>query len=408
MARSYDVNAVRKDFPCLSEGRGAPIYFDSACVTLKPRQVVDAIVGYYNEHPSCHKRAVHAFGEATSRRLAEARASIRTHLNVPKDGEIIFTRNTTESLNLVANAFRFRQGDVVLTSDAEHNSNLLPWQFLQKHGKVAHHTFSVPVDAALADLSELERELATGKVRLVSVFHTSHVTGMSLPIAEITALAHQHGALVLLDAAQGLAHHPIDVSALDVDFLALSFHKAFGPSGMGALYGKLSLLEALDPFLVGGETVEDVDYRSCELSAIPGRFEAGLLNYAGALGSARALEYIAELGLPRLQAHELELNTYLTERLSRLGNVTLVGPPDPALRGSIVNMRINGMDAGELSILLDKTRNIMTRAGVHCCHAWYRKHELPPTLRVSMSAYSTMEEATTFADTLEQVLRHFT
>jgi cysteine desulfurase / selenocysteine lyase len=408
MSGSYDVSAVRGDFACLSEGRGAPIYFDSACVTLKPRQVVEAIVSYYNEHPSCHKRAVHKFGAATSRRLDEAREAIRRHLNAPKTGEIIFTRNTTESINLVANAFRFKQGDVVLTTDAEHNSNLLPWQFLQKHGKVAHRTIAIPVDAALADLSELKRELANGSVRLVSVFHTSHVTGMSLPIAEITALAHQHGALVLLDAAQGLAHHAIDVSALDVDFLALSFHKAFGPSGMGALYGKTDLLERLDPFLVGGETVEDVDYRSCELSAVPARFEAGLLNYAGALGSARALQYLDELGIAKVRAHELELNTFITERLASLSNVRVLGPPEPAQRGSIVNLQISGMDAGELSILLDKTNHIMTRAGVHCCHAWYRKHDLPATLRVSLSAYSTLGEAKVFTDTMEQMLRHFT
>ncbi|MDP6942677.1 MAG: aminotransferase class V-fold PLP-dependent enzyme, partial [Myxococcota bacterium] len=357
---------------------------------------------------SCHKRAVHKFGAETSRRLDEAREAIRRHLNVPKTGQVVFTRNTTESINLVANAFRFRQGDVVLTSDAEHNSNLLPWQFLQKRGKADHRMFSVPVDAALTDLGELERELATGAVRLVSVFHTSHVTGMTLPIAEITALAHQHGALVLVDAAQGLAHHPIDVHALDVDFLAVSFHKAFGPSGMGALYGKTDHLERLDPFLIGGETVEDVDYQSCELSAVPARFEAGLLNYAGALGSARALEYLGSLGHDQLQAHELALNRLITERLAGLSNVSMVGPPAAEQRGSIVNMRVHGMDAGELSILLDKTKNIMTRAGVHCCHAWYRKHSLPPTLRVSLSAYNTIEEATVFADTMEQMVRHFT
>jgi len=408
MGAAYDAHAVREDFACLYEGKGAPIYFDNACVTLKPRQVVEAIVSYYDEHPSCHKRAVHRFGAETSRRLGEAREGIKRYLNVPKTGEIVFTRNTTESINLVANALRFRRGDVVLTSDAEHNSNLLPWQFLQKRGGADHRMFSVPVDAGLDDLSELEEELRTQQVRLVSVFHTSHVTGMSLPVAEIIALAHEHGAMVLLDAAQGLPHHPIDVAALDVDFLALSFHKAFGPSGMGALYGKTDLLEQLDPFLVGGETVEDVDYRSCELSAVPGRFEAGLLNYAGALGSARALQYLGDLGLDRLQAHELELNAFITERLSSFSNVRIIGPADPARRGSIVNLQIDGMDAGELSILLDKTRNIMTRAGVHCCHAWYRKHNLPPTLRVSLSAYNTMGEAEVFADTMDQLLRHFT
>lgn len=405
---AYDVDAVRGDFACLSEGKGAPIYFDSACVTLKPRQVVDAIVAYYNEHPSCHKRAVHTFGAETSRRLDEARAVIGRHLNAPKDGQIVFTRNTTEAINLVANSFPFRPGDVVLTSDAEHNSNLLPWQFLQKRGKADHRMFRVPVDAQFSDLNEFEAELATGRVRLVSVFHTSHVTGMSLPIAEITAMAHRYGALVLLDAAQGLAHHRVDVSALDVDFLALSFHKVFGPSGMGALYGKTEHLERLAPFLVGGETVEDVDYGSCELSALPGRFEAGLLNYAGALGSARALRYLDELGIERVAAHELELNRFISERLGGLSSVRIIGPPDPAHRGSIVNLQISGMDAGELSILLDKTRKIMTRAGVHCCHAWYRRHDLPATLRVSLSAYSTLAEAEVFTHTMTQMLRHFT
>ena len=405
---SLDVERIRKDFRCLSPAKGsAPIYFDSACVTLKPRPVIDAMMSYYDEHPSCHKRAVHAFGKETTRRMAEARNAIKRYLNAGDSGEFVFTRNTTEAINLVANSLPLRRGDAVITTDAEHNSNLLPWQFLQKKQGVQHRMIPVAPNGSY-DLAELEKALALGKVKLVSVFHTSHVTGLSLPIGEIAQLAHAAGALLLVDAAQALPHHRTDVRALDIDFLAVSFHKAFGPSGMGGLYGKHEQLDRLLPFLVGGETVDDVDYDSCTLSGVPERFEAGLQDYAGVFGSAAAIAYLEMLGAEQIRAHEQQLNELISDGLAHhRGAVSILGPKEPMRRGAIINLRIEGIDAGELSILLDKTSRIMVRAGVHCCHAWYRKHKLPATLRVSLSAYNTVGEAKVFVDTMNSLLSHF-
>jgi cysteine desulfurase/selenocysteine lyase len=406
---SLDVARIRGDFASLAPDRKgrSPIYFDNACMTLKPRAVVEVMNEYYERHPSCHKRAVHAFGKETTRKYAEARVAVQRHLNAADPRSIVFTRNTTEAINLVAQSLSFRPGDVVVTSDAEHNSNLLPWQFLTQARGIVHKTFALPPDATGEDLGEYRALLAAGRVRLVSVFHTSHVTGLTLPIKEIARLAHEHGALVLVDAAQGLPHQRIDVQDLDVDFLAASFHKAFGPTGMGCLYGKLEQLNLLTPFITGGETVEDVHYDSCVLSPVPERFEAGLQNYAGALGSARALQYLSDLGWEALRAHERELNTMLTRELQGAREMRIIGPADPALRGSIVNIALERLDAGEISILLDQSSRIMTRAGVHCCHAWFRKYKLKPTLRVSLAAYNTIEDAEVFIRTMRSIAKYF-
>jgi cysteine desulfurase / selenocysteine lyase len=362
---------------------------------------------YYARHPSCHKRAVHEFGRQTTRLYDEAREGVRRHLRAPRKESIIFLRNTTEAINLVAHSLPLRSGDVVLTSDAEHNSNLLPWQFLRQAKGVLHRTFPIAPTADGLSLGEVEAELQRGNVKLLSVFYTSHVTGVSLPVRDLAALAHRYGARILVDAAQALPHRAINVIDLDCDFMAFSFHKAFGPTGMGGLYGKAQCLEELTPFLTGGETVEDVTYEACRLSPVPERFEAGLQNYAGAIGSAAAVRYLEELGDENVRQHELQLNQQLTRQLASFPQVKILGPQDPAARGSIVNFTVDDFDSGELSILLDKTRGIMTRSGVHCCHAWFHKYSLRPSLRVSLSVYNTAEEVEAFGDTLRKILRHF-
>lgn len=404
---AYNIERIREDFPALGQNIGGklPIYFDNACVTLRPRSVVETMDEYYFKYPGCHRRAIHKFGKITTAQYQKARETVRGFINAKESNEIIFTRNTTESINLIANSFPFKEGDVILTTDLEHNSNLIPWQVLSKRKRVVHKIFSLNKDFTF-DLEKF-KELLTQGVKLVSVFHTSHVIGFSLPVEQIIQLAHKYGALVLLDCAQSIGHKDIDVKKLDVDFLAFSFHKALGPSGMGALYGKQEFLDSMVPFLVGGETVDDADYNSFSLSPVPDRFEAGLQNYAGAIGSGAALNYLKAIGLKNIQEQELRLNDFITKGISNLPRVKLIGPQNPELRGGIINFYLEDMDSGELSIILDQTNNIMVRSGFHCSHPWYKKYNLPPTIRVSVYFYNTIEEAEVFTQTLKKITDHF-
>ncbi len=404
---AYCIEKIRDDFPALHQLiRGKPpIYFDNACMTLKPSEVIEAMNDYYFIHPACHKRAIHKFGEMTTLRYQRAREAVREFINAQEPQEVVFTRNTTEGINLVAHSFPFKRGDVVLTTDLEHNSNLLPWQVLSKTRGTIHKVFPLSHDFTF-DLRRFEDVLGQG-VKLVSVFHSSHITGCVLPVKDIIRLSHQYGALVLIDGAQSVAHQKIDVLELDADFFAFSFHKMFGPTGMGALYAKRPLLENMPPFLVGGETVEDVDYTSFILSEIPDKFEAGLQNYAGALGAEAAVKYLIKVGIEAIRRHELKLNSFITGEILGLPKFKLLGPEDPALRTGIINFFIEDMDSGEVSILLDRTNNIMVRSGVHCAHAWYKKYNLLPSVRVSLSFYNTIEEAKIFVQTLKEIIKHF-
>lgn len=404
---NYDPEEIRKDFPALNQTMQGkpPIYFDNACMTLRPKQVVDAMNKYYFVHPSCHKRAVHKFGEMTTEEYGKAREVVRRFIHAKESQEIIFTKNTTEAINLVANSFSFKSGDVILTTELEHNSNFLPWQVVCKKKGLEHKIFSLSQDLTF-DLEKFKEVLVSG-VKLVCIFHTSHITGYSLPVDEIIKLSHVYGALVLIDGAQSAPHQDIDVQKIDADFFVFSFHKMLGPAGMGCLYAKKALLENMSPFLMGGEMVDDGDYNSFVLAKIPDRFEAGLQNYAGAMGAAAAIKYLGAIGMKNIQQHMFQLNKFITDEIMDSPKIKLLGPWDPKLRAGIVNFYIEDMDSGELSILLDQTNNIMARSGVHCCHAWYKERQWPPTLRVSLYFYNTMEEAKRFIETLKKIVRFF-
>jgi len=402
---TFDPGALRADFPPLGAGGAKPpVYFDNACMSLRPQSVIDAITSYYTEHPSCHKRAVHSFGRKTSERFEDARETIRRFVNAQSTKEIIFTRNATEGMNILANALALRQGDVVVTTDLEHNSNTVPWKVLEKTTGIKHRRVPISPDGTV-DLNLFKEAVRGAKV--VSILSRSHVLGIGLPVKEIAALARAQGAQVIVDAAQSPLHEKIDVRDWDADFLVLSFHKMLGPSGMGMLYGKEALLERLPQFLTGGETVEDVDETSYIPSPLPYRFEAGLQDYAGAMGAAAAIRYLEERVGDARGVHEEKLNALITEGLSGMSRFRLLGPKDPAARGSVINFYIDGIDSGELSILLDKSENIMTRSGVHCAHAWFRKHGVTPSLRASLAFYNTESEAETFVKTLKNIIDYF-
>ncbi|PIK14141.1 cysteine desulfurase [Halobacteriovorax sp. JY17] len=402
---ALDPNELKKDFPVFENNKKF-IYFDNACTSLRPKSVVSAMNEYYELHPSCHNRTLHSFGVQTTKKFENARNSIANFIGAESSSEIVFTRNTTEAINIVAKGINWQEGDHILTSDMEHNSNLLPWQFLSKEKGVLCSHFEIDENFEV-DLEEYQRIFSKEKIKLVAFHYTSNVTGGSLPVKELSKIAKENGALVLIDCAQAMLTTSIDVQDLNADFIAFSFHKCLGPSGLGALYGKRNVLEALTPMLYGGETVIDSTYESCTFSDVPYRFEAGLQNYSGAFGAKAAIDYIQSVGVRNIRDHLLSLNTLLTDALIKEDRVTIIGPKNPKDRPSILNFTIEGLDLGQISLVLDKSHRIMVRSGVHCCHSWFHKKGLKPSLRVSLGPYNTKEEVEKFIEVITPIIRFF-
>lgn len=394
---------IKKDFPLLNKQiKGKPVvYFDSACMSLKPRQVVDAMNEYYFEYPACAGRSSHKLGELTTRKVKEARKTVANFINA-NEKEIVFTRNTTEGINLIVNSLGLESGDIVLTTDKEHNSNLVPWQFLSKKVGTKHYFVRSKNDGTF-DI-EKYKELVKG-VKLVSMVHSSNLDGTTIPAKEIIKIAHENGALVLLDAAQSAPHRKIDVKDLDVDFLAFSGHKMLGPTGTGVLYGKYNLLEKLEPFMVGGDTVEYSTYSEYKMLEAPEKFEAGLQDYAGIIGLGEAVKYLEAIGFDNIQKHELELNKYITEEISKIPRIKIIGPADSALRSGIISFYIDGMDMHQTALMLDEMSNVMIRSGQHCVHSWFNDRKIKNSARVSFYFYNTMQDAEMFINNLNKIMK---
>jgi len=398
-----DLKKIRQDFSLLQAGPGQKniVYFDNACQSLRPKAVLDAINSYYLKSSACSGRSMHQLGAEATRACDQARATLAKFLGANRAEEIVFTRNTTEGINLVANALNWQRGDVVLISDKEHNSNLIPWQVLaRKHGVQVKILPSRPDNTF--DLAAFEQMLDR-QVKLVSFGLTSNLDGVTIPAAEIIKKAHQNGVLVLLDAAQAAPHLKLNVKALDVDFLALSGHKMLGPSGMGVLYGKYKLLEQIEPFMVGGDTVASSTYTTCEFLPPPEKFEAGLQDYAGMIGMGAAAKYLMEVGFEAIQKQETLLNEYVSAEIRDLPGLKLIGPPDPRLRGGIVNFYIEGIDSHRIALMLDQMAAIAIRSGQHCVHSWFNAHKITGSARASMYFYNTQEEAAIFVANLKKI-----
>jgi len=389
-----DTEKIRKDFPVYDRKiNGKPvIYIDSACVSMKPKQVIEAINRYYNEFPACGGRSIHKLGKQVDEEVEKSRKEIKNFFNAKSEKEIIFTRNTTESINLVANSFRFKKGDIVLTSNKEHNSNLLPWQVNEK---IQHKIFR------FGDLEDFKDKIKG--VRLVSIVHTSNLDGSSNPVKEMIKIAHENNALVMLDAAQSAPHKEVDVRELDVDFLACSGHKMLGPSGIGILYGKLELLEKLKPFMLGGDTVKETTYSSHELDDIPERFEAGLQNYAGIIGLAEAIRYLKKVGLDNIREHEIMLNKLITEGLKDIKGLKILGPEEPEKRAGVFSFNIEGMNPHNIATMLNESSNIMIRSGAHCVHSWFNANKMDGSARASLYLYNTKEECEKFIEQVKEI-----
>jgi cysteine desulfurase/selenocysteine lyase len=398
-----DLKKIRQDFPLLQEGAGNKkiAYFDNACQSLRPRQVVDAINQYYLKSSACSGRSMHSLAAEVTRRCDEARGSVAKFLNAAKKEEVVFTRNTTEGINLVANSLDLQKDDLVLISDKEHNSNLIPWQALARKKGVKVRIVPTCADNTF-DWQAFEKALDP-KVKLVSLVFTSNLDGVTIPAAEIIQRAHQNGSRVMLDAAQTAPHQKINVKALDVDFLAFSGHKMLGPSGTGVLYGKYALLEQLEPFLVGGDTVVTSTYDSCEFLPPPEKFEAGLQDYAGIMGLGAAVKYLQDVGFDAIQKQEHQLNEWITAETRDLPRLKLIGPRDPAIRGGIFTFYLEGIDSHRIALMLDQMASVMVRSGQHCVHSWFNAKNIKGSVRASLYFYNTQEEAELFVSSLKKI-----
>lgn len=382
----------RADFPALGDrGGGAPVYLDSACMSLVPRSVLAAMEAYYTEYPGCAGRSLHRFAEEVGRRYEAARERFARFLGCADARGLVFLRNATEAINLVAQGLPWRRGDRVLISDQEHNSNLVVWHRLAAERGIRLEILPLPDDGRF-DSEGYERALARG-VRLVSLFHTSNVDGRTLPVAEIVERAHAHGARVLLDGCQAAPHRRVDLDRLGAEFYAVSGHKMLGPSGTGVLAARPEALADLRPLLVGGETVEWTSLSGYALRPPPHRFEAGLQNYGGVLGAAAALDYLDRAGLEAVEARQREVNHRVTDALADEPRVHLLGPPSAADRPSIFAFSLDGVDPHDAAVFLDEGHRVMVRSGMHCAHSFYARRGLPGNVRASFYLYNTPADA---------------
>ncbi len=396
-----DISKYREDFPVLNT-EDAPTYLDSACMTLRPQQVIDSIVEYYTKYPACGGRSVHRMSWQVTEGFEMARDSLRRFMGAEQTSEIVFTRNTTEGMNMVANGLGLNKGDKVLTSDKEHNSNVVPWHHMAKYKGIDYQV--VPAkDNYYFDLEAL-KESIDSRTRLMSIVHTSNLDGHTNPVKDIIEICHDKGIRVLMDAAQAAPHKELDVVDLDVDFASVSAHKFCGPSGMGALYGKYDELKNLIPTYVGGSTVVSSSYDGYKLLPPPSCFEAGLQDYAGAIGAGTAAEYVMDVGRDNIQKHERKLNSILSSRLESIEGVTIVGPEDVSERGGITSFNLEGWDNTDVAMHLDEKYNVAIRSGMHCVHSWFNSRGIEGTARSSIYFYNNESDVRKFTDAVEDML----
>jgi cysteine desulfurase/selenocysteine lyase len=404
---ALDVERVRRDFPALhQEVYGRPlVYLDNAASSQKPRQVIEAIDHYYSRDYANVHRGLHYLSERASDAFEAARRKVRDFIHAREEREIVFTRGTTEAINLVAYTFGragLRPGDEVLITALEHHSNIVPWQLVCEQTGAALRVAPVN-DAGELDTEAFER-LLSPRTRLVAVTHISNALGTVNPLPWIVEAAHARGARVLVDGAQAVQHAAVDVQALDCDFYAFSGHKLYGPTGIGVLYGKAELLEALPPWQGGGEMIREVTFERSTYADIPHRFEAGTPHIVGAIGLGVAVDYVAALGLPAIEAHERVLLEHATRALGAMPGVRIVGTAGS--KASIVSFVLEGVHPHDAGTILDR-QAIAVRAGHHCAMPLMDRFGLSGTTRASFAMYNTTQEIDRLAEGVEKVLEMF-
>jgi cysteine desulfurase/selenocysteine lyase len=389
-----NVNEVRKEFPIFQREikPGIPlVYLDSTATSQKPLAVIEAMDSYYRRSNANIHRGVHTLAEEATSMYEQARVKIARFINAPSAHQIIYTRNTTESINLVAYSWaraNLKAGDLVILTEMEHHSNLVPWHILQAERGIELDFIPVTEDGLL-DL-DAYKSLLSRSPKLISFAHMSNVLGTINPAAEIIRLAHEAGAITLVDAAQSVPHLKVDVQSLDADFLAFSAHKMCGPTGIGILYGKMELLEAMPPFLGGGDMIKEVKLRSYRPNTLPYKFEAGTPAIAEAVGFGAAVDYLSSLGMDAITTHEHEITEYALERLEEIPGVKLFGPGADQ-KGGVAAFTLDGVHPHDVAQILDED-GIAVRAGHHCAQPLHEKFGLPATSRASFYLYNTREE----------------
>ena len=404
---SFDAGRVRQDFPILDrEVRGRRLaYLDNAATTQKPKVVLDVLTRYYTEHNANIHRGVHYLSEAATQAHEAARLTAQRFLNARQTREMIFTRNATEGINLVAQSFGRRhigKGDEVVVTGMEHHSNIVPWQLLCEQTGAVLRVVPIADDGELI-WEEFER-LVGSRTKLVAAVHLSNSLGTVNPVSRIVELAHQHGAVVLLDGAQAAYHFPVDVQALDCDFYVATGHKLYGPTGIGLLYGKAAHLEEMPPYQGGGDMISSVTFEKTTYNEIPYKFEAGTPHIAGAIGLGAAIKYLTGLGFDQVALHERELLAYATDALQQIPGLKLIGTaPEKA---SILSFVMEGIHPHDIGTIVDR-EGVAIRTGHHCTQPVMDRFGIPATARASLAMYNTRNDIDALVVALEQVRRVF-
>ena len=404
---AFDVGRVRADFPILRrEIHGKPlVYLDNAATTQKPRQVLDAVARYYTSNNANVHRGVHLLSQLATDEYEAARETVRAFFNAGSSREIVFTRNSTEGINLVAHAFgsaRVREGDEILISAMEHHSNIVPWQMLCERSGARLKVAPIDDRGELL-LDELDAMIGP-RTRIVAVAHMSNALGTINPVAEIVALAHAKGAAVLLDGSQAAYHMAVDVRALDCDFYVATGHKLYGPTGIGVLYGKEAVLESLPPFLGGGDMIRTVTFERSTWNELPHKLEAGTPDIAGAIGLAAALDYITAVGLPAIERHERELLEHATDAIGAIPGVRLIGTA--RRKASVLSFVLDGVHPHDIGTIVDK-EGVAIRTGHHCAQPVMDRFGVPATARASFAMYNTRGEVDALAAAVRRVCEVF-
>lgn len=403
----YDVNKIREDFPILSRTvYGKPlVYLDNGATTQKPRCVVDAMVEeYYSVNANVH-RGVHFLSQQATNLHEASRETVRRFINAGSTNEIIFTRGTTESINLVASSFvesQMKEGDEVIVSVMEHHSNIVSWQLQAMRKGIVLKV--IPMNDRGELLLDEYEKLFSPRTRLVSVAHVSNVLGTINPVKQIIEMAHAHQVPVLIDGAQGIPHMPVDVQDLDADFYVFSGHKIYGPTGVGVLYGKENWLDKLPPYQGGGEMIQNVSFEKTTFNQLPFKFEAGTPDYIGTTALAKALDYVSAIGMDQIAAYEHELTVYAMQRLKEIPNMRIFG--EAAHKGGVISFLVGNIHHFDMGTLLDRL-GIAVRTGHHCAEPLMRRLGIEGTVRASFGIYNTKEEVDALVAGIERVSRMF-
>ena len=403
--------SLRDDFPVLKrkvrDGKKL-VYLDNAATTQKPIQVIDAISNYYKNNNSNIHRAVHALAEESTEAFEQTRDKVAEFLNIKNSQEIIFVKGTTEAINLVANAWgrdNVKEGDIIVTTEYEHHSNIVPWQLLTQDKKAQLKYIDIDDNGELM-IDQLDEYLSTGKVKLVAFSHVSNVLGTITPAKEIISKCKNAGVKTLIDGAQAVPHMKVDLTELDCDFYAFSAHKMLGPTGVGVLWAKKEILEKMTPYQGGGDMIREVHKYETTWNDLPYKFEAGTPNIADVIGFKTAIEYLQKIGMENIRNHELELTKYALEQMEKVPGITLYGTKEPKKRGGVVSFNFNDVHPHDVGTIIDKD-GVAIRSGHHCAQVLMEKLNVAATNRASFYIYTTKEEIDALIAALQNVAKVF-